>query len=479
MAFYFMARRLVSWRPAAFVGGLLYGFSPFAVAEGQAHLFLVVEAIPPLVILLLDRCWRTKSDPPWRTGLLIGVCFAAQFFIATELFASMIVMALIAAVLYAAYWLVRRTPIDFRGLATLGGCAVAVIAVLAGYGIWMTVLGPAHVNGPEQTQVAIAGISSDPAGLVIPTTTQKFTFGHGTYGDSLVAQRNGAWQIVSDATVENGTYAGIPLLVVLLVGAVALRRKRFALFSGVMTLAALIMSFGARLHVGGNLTIIRLPFDVLTKLPLLKSGEAARYAIFFWLFAALLLTLILDGLYRSLTAEGARPALRWRGTAACAVVALVALIPLVPAWPYSAGPAYVPAWFTTTARSLPVGTTVVVYPFASPVDPTAMAWQAMADDTFKMPGGYAVFDTGPNRTAMFYGTPTVLGDALVACTSGLAPGPLTPEGVRSQVHQWGATHIVVAAQYEGSACAEGIFSSAFGPPRHHGQVLSWQVGASH
>ena len=35
---YFLINRWVSWRPAAFVGGLLFGFSPYMVGEAYGHM---------------------------------------------------------------------------------------------------------------------------------------------------------------------------------------------------------------------------------------------------------------------------------------------------------------------------------------------------------------------------------------------------------------------------------------------------------
>ena len=474
MAFYFMARRFVRWRPAAFAGGLLYGFSPFAAAEGLAHLFLVVAVIPPIVILVLDRFLRSKSDPPWRTGLLIGGCFAAEFYIATEMLASMVVMALIGVVLFAAYWLLRRPPVDFRGLTRVGAWAVGVMVLLCGYGLYMALLGPVHIVGPEQSPTTLAGISADPEGWVIPTSTQHFTFGQAARGNALVAQRTTDWQIVQDAVIENGSYVGIPLLIVLIAGSVALRRKRLVLFSVSMAVAAVVLSLGTRLHVGGVRTAIRLPFDVLAHLPLFKAGDAARYVVFFWLFAALLLALILDALYRWIVGRHARPELRLWAAAVCVIVTLISFIPLVPAWPYVSGQDYVPWWFTTSARSLPVGTTVVVYPLANPVDPSSMVWQAMADFTFKMPGGYGVF-RAPDGTATFSFTQSQVSEALNACEAGAQQPALSPHTIRSELRSWRASLVVVPPPSKGSSCAARLFSSAYGAPTRQGGVLLWHL----
>ena len=69
MSFFVMARRFVGWWPAAFVGGLAYGFSPFTAATANAHLFLLFQAVPPLVILCVDCFFRSDNSSPVRTGV--------------------------------------------------------------------------------------------------------------------------------------------------------------------------------------------------------------------------------------------------------------------------------------------------------------------------------------------------------------------------------------------------------------------------
>ena len=84
-----MARRFVSWWPAAFVGGLLYGFSPFTAATANAHLFLLFQAIPPLVILFVHRFLRRARRPRGGPASRSGLCFVAEFYISTQAFASL------------------------------------------------------------------------------------------------------------------------------------------------------------------------------------------------------------------------------------------------------------------------------------------------------------------------------------------------------------------------------------------------------
>jgi hypothetical protein len=336
----------------------------------------------------------------------------------------------------------------------------------------MALAGPQHIEGPAQSVSAIAGVSTDPLGLIVPTVNQHLTFGRAALGDSLVAVRHPNWTVVFDAAEDNGTYIGIPLLAVLLVGAFALRRRRIAVLAAVMALMTVLLSMGSRLHVDGSRTSIPLPFAALTHLPLLDSGIAARYMGLFWLFAALLLAVVLDAAHHGLRGDGSAVR-RWGAAAGSCALALFALFPLLPAWPYSAAPAQVPTWFTSEARALPVGTGVLVYPSASSSDASAMVWQASAHMTFRMPGGYAVFATASGK-ASFSGPTPILEGVLALCSEGrtllLAPGV-----VRSQLRAWHVGHVVVSGAAPGASCATRLFVRSLGWPAVTRGVRIWST----
>ena len=88
------------------------------------------------------------------------------------------------------------------------------------------------------------------------------------------------------------------MLLALILGGIVLRRKPIALFCSAMAAVALLLSFGSHLHVDGHRTGIPLPFLVIAHLPLLNSSVAARWVTYFWLFAGLLLALVLDAAHR-------------------------------------------------------------------------------------------------------------------------------------------------------------------------------------
>jgi hypothetical protein len=350
-------------------------------------------------------------------------------------------------------------------------CAVVVGILGVSFGAWSALKGPEHINGPEQTVQSLAGLATDPVGLVVPTLNQHFTFGAANYGDKLVADRSASWQVVFEAPDENGTYVGVTLLIALVAGAVILRRRRIVQFAVLMAVVALVLSMGSHLQFAGHHTGLPLPFDVLTHLPVVKSLTAVRLMEYFWLFAALLLALIVEAVYSALAARD-EDRHHWVAWGVSGALVVVVLLPLVPAWPYSSTQADVPAWFTHDARSLPVGTNVVVYPVATALNASAMIWQAEADVTFKMPGGYAIFASPPGGTATFWATSSPLTGALESCAAN-GTGTLSPSDVRDQLRAWGTRYVVVPPSSPGAPCAEKVFEGALGPPRRHQGVLLW------
>src|SRR6202167_4808618 len=116
LAMFVLLRRWVSWTPAAFIGGLFYGFSPFVlVSLTDAHLMLGMAAVPPLVVLCLDELLFRQRRPPVATGVLLGLLVVVQFFIGTEVLAIMAIGAAIGLVLVFLYGARQRGTLRRQG----------------------------------------------------------------------------------------------------------------------------------------------------------------------------------------------------------------------------------------------------------------------------------------------------------------------------------------------------------------------------
>ena len=104
-------RRWAPWTPAAFVGGLLYGFSPFVLSSLEfAHLMTAALMLLPLILAVLDEILiRQRHSPVW-SGVLLGLLLFGQFFLSSELLAVAVVVIVISLVaLVAAALLTDRT----------------------------------------------------------------------------------------------------------------------------------------------------------------------------------------------------------------------------------------------------------------------------------------------------------------------------------------------------------------------------------
>lgn len=478
-ACFLVLRRWTAWWPAAFIGGLVYGFSPYMVAEGNSHLMNVVAPLPPLVLWTMDRILVRRSGSPWGSGLLLGLLLAAQLFISAELLSSTAVLLVVGAVVVlAAQALHRRSRPAMHAVSSRDGAirlgmdlgylwraaaaTVVVVVAAVAYPLWMAVAGPAHIVGPAQPVEVLKGLSTDVLTPIVPTINQRFTFGHAALGTRLVAEHGSGSLLLIDAS-ENGGYLGIPLVVFLLAGVVALRRHRVVRFGAVMALAALVLSAGSELHVDGRFVGVPLPFTLLTHLKFFDSEVAGRYTVYVWLFVALLVALILDACHRAWTRRTGRA---W--WAAGAVVAAAALFPLVPSWPYPSGPIAIPAWFRSPfVARVPLGSTLLTFPFPSVASPQAMLWQADSGMRFRMPGGY-VISPGPGGRATFYPPVTTASTALMSCASG-APAPpavagATTRAIGANLRHWHVETVVVPRNQQGWRCAAKVLSAVLGPP---------------
>lgn len=444
-------RRWVNWWPAALVAALFYEVSPYVVAQGRAHLDLMLAAIPPLMLFLGDA-FRRGEVRVIPASLLLGSLVAAQFFVAPELLASMAVMSVLALVLLAA---ARRRRLllglrwDWLKAAVLAG---AVFLLVCGFPIWVMLAGPSHLTGPVQPVNAVAPMASDLLGPVVPGANQW-----------LPAVWVPAHPLsLSHFPDENGVYLGPVLIAFVVVTTVWLRRLPWVRFTAAMGALAFLFSLGSRLSVAGHTTAVPLPFALLTRLPLLNNSVAARYSIFVDLSCGVLLAVGLDHLCARLR----RQSHVLCGLATLCVSAAV-LVTVLPAWPYPAATVPIPTFFrTVAASSIPRGGTVLTYPYPRWPVVQPMLWQAIDGMRYAIIGGYAFFRS-PDGAATLNGPGSFTEATLLACQDGepwSAPTAMEVARVATDLRDFGVTTVVVSAAAPQPECALSLFSAVLGRP---------------
>ncbi len=430
-AAYFVIRRWVSWRPAAAFGGLVYGFSPFMIGEGLGHIHLAFAVFPPLILLVLhDMAVRQKGNPYLR-GLLLAGLLVGQFFVAAEVVVTVAVMGLVLIVMIAIVG--RRTIRDHvaylaRALAT----AVVVSAALLAYPVWFYLRGPQHINGPLQV---VGNFRADLFGIVVPDSMQRLA----PHALTSVGDRFGG------NLAENGSYLGIILVAIVVIGCIALRRLAIVRVVAVFGLVAFVLSLGSRLAVDGapsvsasgtTLGTIPLPGAIMDAIPLAKDALPVRYSMYVALAAAFLLAVILHRVHQVVARRAERegsPRKRVVATAAPLGLGLAAIVLLIPNVPYTMANVAPPPYFRSSyVERIPAGSPAVVYPYSSPYfnDPTL--WQADVYLRYRMMGGYFLVPYGPERKVAAW-TPTTTGNLLTDLYLG-HPATLTPALV-SEVRQ--------------------------------------------
>jgi hypothetical protein len=484
LSMYVLLRRWVTWAPAAFVGGLLYGFSPLIlVSLSDAHLMLGMAVVPPLIVACLDELLFRQRRRPVPTGIVLGLLVALQFFIGTEVLVIMVAIAAAGVVIVVGYAAWRR-PSELRaharyaatGLAS--GSAVAIVLLIGP--AWYALSGPAHFGS-----VVWPGIYGHIARK--QRTTPDLFFNRWSTLNSAVATLHNRVLGGYQGRVLSYQYFGSFMAVVVVGGLVAWRRDRRLWFFAAIAAISVLLSFGARKGIW-------LPWRALENLPILQNVVPYRFILITYLAVAVMLGLIVEHTYvavnrrraAALTADGKRAdgtertertggthradetdrtdgtertgptdrspwarLPRWAGAAAATVVAVFALVQPVSYMsltvPMTTAPVDLPTWFTRVAPHLPDHQVLLILPAPFTSFDNSMTWQAVDHMDFSMVG-----EGGPGGILVQSGKELAGATVLAAESSPNVPvRSLTAQdvtGVRQALDGWKVTTVVVPDQ---------------------------------
>ena len=485
MSMFLVLRRWCTWWPAAFVGGLLYGFSSYTLwnATGTVYLFLIFVPLPPIIFLVLHEILVRQQWRPITAGIVLAVLCTFQFFVSPEILASTVLIGAIATILIIAAN--RRLLIArWRYAAAAFGWAILGTVVLLGVPLLFTYTGPEHLNGPPWNPTT-SGRSSDLLSPVVP---------------------NEQWihpKVVSlgySLRFGGQLYLGLPLIIALICFAGFLYKRRAILFAGSMVLICFILSLGTPLWVDNHRTQIPLPFAVVLHLPLIQGMLAVRLSLFTSLFAAGMFAIGLDEVWLRLG--------RWRlgrlsptrtrltsgiGVAFLVGIVVLALVPDATVVASMAGPPEVPSFYSSKAvDTVPAGSVALIYPyvdsestgFIDAVYPNrnAMLDQVVSGMRFKLIGGYGWF---PSPSGHFGSTnPAVLEPksvqalfdvALVGGTPkqrALLATRSVPADLRRFLRKYHVATVIIDP-FSDWKMVVGQVSAALGSPTHVDGVVLW------
>jgi hypothetical protein len=434
-------RFLTRFWPRA-VAGLLFGFSPALLSAelGHPHLTLL-PLVPPLLLVGVDLLVGRGS--PARGGLLLGVLVAAQLITGEEVLALTGVSGAVLALVLAAQ---HRQLLRCRVRPVLQAAAVTVLtaAVLVGYPLLVQLTGPGLVRGGVQPHDVYV---LDPVSLATPNSVPIWHLN--PFQGLPVLHLNNA---------EDMGYVGVPLL--LLVAAIAWwgRRLLVARTAAVTAAVLLVLAMGETLHLAGGRKGVLLPWALTRGAPLLSSLLPIRWMLIVDLLLAVLVGLWLD--------EKRRNVFR-------SAVVVLALLPLLPHALVGVSPTRTPAFFTDHTRL--AGGTVLVLPYPTHENATAMLWQAASGMSFAMPGGYFIgpqrhgqagFGDYPRRPTERY-LVTLEAGRQVVVSSGVR------QAVREDLAYWGVDEIVLGPTAFRRQLMAFVIALTHQQPQRTGGVLLW------
>lgn len=375
-AFFAIRRFVPSTLPAA-AGALVYGFSPFVIAQMLGHAHMVLSVItPPLALLLLDELVIRRRMRPLTLGVLSAGLGILQFFIAEEVFVTeLIAAAVVVAILGLMDRAQVRPALDYASRVLL--VAVPIVAVVIAAPAAVQFLGPNRVSGDAIHSPDT--YLTDAFNLVLPTQIQWLA----------PAPLQQLTTHFSGNASEWDGYIGLPLLIILLIALRFYWRVPLVRAFGLTAIAITLLSFGPHLRGLGRSNGLPLPWWIAAQIPVVKNVQPNRLMIFVFLAAGIGLAFVLSRL-----AKAGRRRL-------AAAVALVALVPLIPKLPLPATPLVQPAFFTSDSVTvIPAGAVVLTAPWADDKQPRGFAWQFAAGFRYRQVGGYIIGAASPSSIGL-------------------------------------------------------------------------------
>jgi hypothetical protein len=495
---------------AAALGGAVYGFSPAVVHSAIGHYDLQFAVLPPLIIdtglrLVTGRVSGRLSA--LRGGAWLGLLVTAQLFITEEILA---VTAIAGTVMVAV--LAASRPRAVRGavrrVAAGLGVAAGVTLVIAGYPLYVQFFGPLRQHGSPFTTDFF---KNDLSTFVVPSSLQLFHTG----SSAAAALR------FQGLLPEYLGYLGWPLIVVLVLAAIAFWRRLPVRTAAVACAVLGVFSLGGTLMFGGHHhPAIKLPWYWLQSLPLLNAALPDRFSLVADGAAAALLAFAVDAAVPALAAFAARPrllgrrpglglpglglpgldlpglAVGWRPAAVVMAGAVLAVLPIVPGpLPAKTANPVPPGWTAAFAGlRLPPAASVLTVPVPMSTFTEPLRWQAATGQPGSLVGGYFI---GPAWNGRSYidgsGLPAAARylNLIWACSPADLPVTVkaevpagacqatnvkgvSPAEMRKQIKAWRVS-AVVAVTTPGSILARYLTSLLGAPSAVTSDVLAWRA----
>ena len=275
---FLLCRKITADYIAAVVGGYIFGFSAYMLAEARGHLPLILGFPIPLAVLLVMKRLEGRVSAS-GFSLLLGVVLATVFLCCAELYATMTLFGVIAlglVLFYGEHGLrgrIRRLLIPI----TIA-YSVSLIAVLPYLYFFFR---PGYPRSPINSPNAY---SADLLNLILPTPVN--VLGNVGFIEKVT-------QCFSGNSLEAGAYLGLPLIAITFWFAWEQWREPATRLLATFLVIVCVLMFGPRLHVNGN-ELFGMPWKIALHLPLLRDALPVRFSLYAFLGLAIIVAMWLS-----------------------------------------------------------------------------------------------------------------------------------------------------------------------------------------
>ncbi len=476
--------------PAAALGGAVYAFSPAVLHSAIGHYDLQFAVFPPLIIDVGLRL-ATGRTSAVRGGLWLGLLVTAQLFITEEILFFTAAAGVILVLVLAASR-PRAVAGKVRTVAAGLGVAACVTAVIAGYPLWVQFFGPLYQHGSPFTTDFF---KNDLSSFVVPSSYQLFH----TADSAAAALR------YQGHLPEYLGYLGWPLIIVLVLAAIACWRRLPVRAAAVASAVLAVFSLGGTLLFAGHAhPAIKLPWYWLEGLPVFSAALPDRFSIVAAGAGAAVLAFAADAAGPAFAGFAARRLPRlaagWRPAAVVMSCAVLAVLPIVPKpLPAADVTPLPPGWSTVFASlRLPASASVLVVPIPMSTFTEPLRWQADTGEPGSLVGGYFMgpawngrgyIDGNGTPAAGLYlnamwtrsqaGLPKALAAGVPANAYQGSPGNVqvkvvTDRKMREQIRAWRVSAVIAVVRPD-SPLGQYLTALLGRPAAAAGDVLAWRT----
>lgn len=421
-AAFFLLRYVTRNWLASVIGGYIFGFSSYELAQAHVHLNLSFTCCIPLAVLMSLLRYHQKIT---RRTYVIGLCTVMlfQLGVSTEILLSFCFFSAVAWLIFVAY----AGPADRLKLLSLARdtAITAIPTLIISFPFWYFLIKgiPEVPSGVIQIQPYTA----DPLNYLIPTFIT----------DVMGMRFKPLSSLFYGRPAEQGAYLGLPMLILLLNYYIQNRREPHIKAAYTVIVLLSLCSLGPTLHILNFDSQLSLPWAIFAHIPIVQFALPARFTLY-----VALLSSILVALYLSQTASRSVKLLRFLA----AFIVCVTLMPNRHLFKWEKWPQQ--DFFSPNNIEQTIGKNknVLILPFA--VNGPGMAWQIDSGMSFTQTGGYIGFPPKSNITFDALGElysgqpgPQFASDFSSYCAHELVDdilvGPGTPRALVAQIEKLG------------------------------------------